>query len=160
MTRGIVSRKIFQWGKYILLIAVVALVAYWVRFSPVSVSGYVVKRGEITAEVMGTGTLEARVQMTVSSKIAGRITELLADQGDDVLEGQILVRLDDSELKQQVEIARSALAAAEASLDRADADAVRTQAVLNQVKVDHRRIQQLYTSRSIFTSPRPIFNDR
>ncbi|HDR16050.1 MAG TPA: efflux RND transporter periplasmic adaptor subunit [Desulfobacteraceae bacterium] len=149
MPKGTALRKIIHWGKYILLIAVVALVVYWIRFSPVSVNGHSVKRGEITAEVMGTGTLESRVQMTVSSKIAGRISELLVDQADEVQEGQVLLRLDDSELKQQVEIARSALAAAEASLDRAEADAVRTQAVLNQVKVDHRRIQQLYTSRSI-----------
>ncbi len=149
MPRGTVRKKILQWGKYILLMAVVALVVYWIRFSPVSVTGHPVKRGEITAEVMGTGTLESRVQMTVSSKIAGRITALPVDQGDAAIEGQVLVRLDDNELKQQVEIARSALAAAYASLDRAEAEAVSTQAVLNQVKVDHRRIQQLYASRSI-----------
>jgi HlyD family secretion protein len=132
-----------------MLVAVIAMGVYWIRFSPVSVTSHTVKRGEINEEVMGTGTLEARVQMTVSSKIAGRISELLVDQADEVREGQILLRLDDSELKQQVEIARSALAAADASLHRAEAETVRTQAVLSQVKVDHRRIQQLFASRSI-----------
>jgi HlyD family secretion protein len=149
MAKTTILRKVKHWSKYALLIAIIALVAYWVRFSPVSVTGHEVKQGEITAEVMGTGTLESRVQMTVSSKIAGRITALPVDQGDSVIEGQVLVRLDDNELKQQVEIARSALAAADASLDRAEAEAVSTQAVLNQEKVDHRRIQQLYASRSI-----------
>lgn len=149
MPRGIVLQKGMQWGKYLLVAAVVAVIVYWVRFSPLPVTGHPVTRGEVTAEVMGTGTLEARVQTTVSSKISGRISELLVDQGDEAQEGQVLLRLDDSELKQQVEIARSALAAANASVERVEADAVRAQAVLNQVKIDHQRIQKLFASKSI-----------
>ncbi len=149
MQKGTILRKVTYWGRYILLLAVVALVIYWLRFSPLLVTGHSVTRGEVTAEVMGTGTLEARVQAIVSSKISGRVSELLADQGDEVQEGQVLLRLDDSELKQQVEIARSALAASNASVERVEAEAVRARAVLNQVKIDHQRIQKLFASKSI-----------
>lgn len=149
MPKGNFLRKGMRWGKYLLLAAVVAGIVYWVRFSPLPVSGHPVTRGAVTAEVMGTGTLEARVQTVVSSKIAGRISDMLVDQGDEVEEGQILLRLDDRELKQQVEIARSALASANASVERVEAEAVRAQAVLSQVKVDHQRNQQLIASRSI-----------
>jgi len=138
-----------KWGKYLLLAAVVTGIVYWVRFSPVPVIGHTVKRGAVTSEVMGTGTLEARVQTVVSSKIAGRISDMLVDQGDEVEEAQILLQLDDRELKQQVEIARSALAAANASVERMEAEAVRAQAVFSQVKVDYKRNQQLFASRSI-----------
>lgn len=149
MPKANILRKGLQWGKYLLFAAIVAVIVYWVRFSPLPVTGHSVTRGEVTAEVMGTGTLEARVQTVVSSKISGRILEMLADQGDEVQEGQILLRLDDRELKQQVEIARSALAAANASVERVEAEAVRAQVVLSQVRVDHQRNQKLIASRSI-----------
>ena len=55
---------------------------------------------------MGTGTLEAKVQTIVSTKIPGRVLVMSVDQGDQVRAGQILLRLDDSDFRQQVEIAR------------------------------------------------------
>jgi len=67
---------------------------------------------------LGTGTLEAKVQTIVSSKIPGRIYKILVDEGDEVKEGQVLLRLDDSELSQQVEIARSSVAAATGALTK------------------------------------------
>jgi HlyD family secretion protein len=152
MQRGIVLRKGMQWGKYLLLAVVVAGIVYWVRLSPLPVIGHSITRGAVTSEVMGTGTLEARIQTVVSSKIAGRISEMLVDQGDEVEEEQILLRLDDQELKQQVEIARSALAAANASVERVEAEAVRAQAVLSQVQADHQRDRKLFASRIISAS--------
>jgi multidrug efflux pump subunit AcrA (membrane-fusion protein) len=60
-------------------------------------------------EVMGTGTLEARVKTTVSARIQERLAEVLVDQGDKVKAGQLLARLDDAEIKQQVAIAEATL---------------------------------------------------
>ena len=77
-------RKLFKWGKYALIVAIIILIVYWVRFTPVSVVGHKVGTGEIVAEVMGTGTLEARVQTVISSKISGRIDRIFFDQGDEV----------------------------------------------------------------------------
>jgi HlyD family secretion protein len=141
--------KLRKWGKVLLFLLIVAAVVYWLRFSPMPVTSHRVTTGEITAEVMGTGTLEAKVQTVVSSKIAGRIAQILADQGDMVKEGQVLLRLDDSELKQQVEIARSTLAAANASVERVKSESVRVKAVLDQTLRDHQRNQRLFASRSI-----------
>lgn len=143
------SVKSFKWLKVLAVVLVLAGILYWLRFRPVPVQAYRVTKGDIVAEVMGTGTLEARVQTTVSSKIAGRIVQLLADQGDRVEAGQVLVRLDDSELVQQVEIARSALAAAKATVERVETDERRTKAVLDKVLRDHERNRKLFANKSI-----------
>jgi HlyD family secretion protein len=108
-----------------------------------------VAQGEIVAEVMGTGTLEAKVQTIVSTKIPGRILDMRVDQGDQVRAGQTLLRLDDSEFRQQVEIARSALDAAKATVERMQADAVRSQAILEQSRIEYRRRESLFASKSI-----------
>jgi multidrug efflux pump subunit AcrA (membrane-fusion protein) len=55
------------------------------------------------------GTLEARVKTTISPRIQERLAEVLVDQGDAVSAGQLLARLDDGELKRQVEVAEAAL---------------------------------------------------
>jgi HlyD family secretion protein len=129
--------------------ALASAAIYWFRFRPVSVEGFTVTPAEIMAEVTGTGTLEAKVQTVVSTKISGRIAEMRADQGDEVKAGQLLLRLDDSEFRQQVEIARSSLDAAKATVDRMQADATRSQAVLEQARIEFRRRESLFTSRSI-----------
>ena len=136
-------------GKWALLLVMVIAGIYWFRIRPVPVEGYPVGKGDIIAEVMGTGTLEARVQTVVSTKIPGRIAEILVDQGDQVQTGHTLLRLDSSEFRQQVEIARSALDAAKATIDRVQADAGRAQAILEQARIEYRRRETLFTSKSI-----------
>jgi HlyD family secretion protein len=138
-----------KWGKWILIAILVMAGFYWLRIRPIPVKGYQVAQGEIVAEVMGTGTLEAKVQTIVSTKIPGRILEMRVDQGDQVRSGQILLRLDDSEFRQQVEIARSALDAAKATVERMQADAVRSQAILEQSRIEYRRRESLFASKSI-----------
>jgi HlyD family secretion protein len=144
-----IGRGISRWGKWMLVLVLVAGVFYWLRIRPVSVAGYAAVQGEIVAEVMGTGTLEAKVQTVVSTKIPGRIAEMRVDQGDLAKAGQVLLRLDDSEFRQQVEIARSTLDAAKATVERMQADTVRFQAILEQARIEYRRRETLFTSRSI-----------
>ena len=138
-----------KWGKWTLIAILVMAGFYWLRIRPLPVKGYQVAQGEIVAEVLGTGTLEAKVQTVVSTKIPGHILDMRVDQGDQVRAGQALLRLDDSEFRQQVEIARSALDAARATVERMQADAVRSQATLEQSRIECRRRECLFTSESI-----------
>ncbi|WLD12834.1 efflux RND transporter periplasmic adaptor subunit [Planctellipticum variicoloris] len=126
----------------VVAVAVVAIAGVW-YLSPLAVIEHTVEAGEIVAEVMGTGTLEARVKSTISPKISGRIHEILVDQGDVVQAGQLLFTLDDAELKQQVEIAEAAVAASQASLARLQADLDLSQALLKFARLTFERTQQL-----------------
>lgn len=138
-----------RWGRWVLLAVAVVGAIYWIRFRPIPAEGYLVTHGNVVAEVMGTGTLEAKVQTVVSTKIPGRILEMRVDQGDVVRAGQPLLRLDDSEFRQQVEIARSALDAAKATVERMQADSARSSAILEQSRIEYRRRESLFTSKSI-----------
>ncbi|RPI86713.1 MAG: efflux RND transporter periplasmic adaptor subunit [Planctomycetaceae bacterium] len=126
----------------VVAISIVAAGLYW-YFRPIPVVEHQVETGELIAEVMGTGTLEARVKSTISPKIAGRIREIPVDQGDRVQAGQILFTLDDAELNQQVEIAQATIDAAKAALDRLRADQRQTEAVRELARQTLARTQKL-----------------
>ena len=133
----------WKMGRWIVLAGIVGGVVYQLQFSPVTVQGITPARQAIVSEVMGTGTLEARVSTTISPKISGRISEVLVDQGETVGAGQLLVRLDDEELRQQVAIAQASLEAAQAALQRLMADKNRVVAVFEQSERHHARVQSL-----------------
>ena len=138
-------RKLLPW----LVVAVaVTFVVYRLKFSPTSVMAHTVASGEIRGEVMGTGTLEARVKTTISPRIQERLADVFVDQGDMVKAGQLLARLDDAELKQQVAVAEAALAAAGATVERVRADEARARAVLQQAQLDHKRLADLVASKT------------
>lgn len=61
-----------------------------------------------------TGTVQPLARVVLAPKVMGRIVELAADEGDFVRKGQILVKIDDAELK-------AALAQAEAGVEAASA---------------------------------------
>ena len=103
------------------------------------VSEHRVELGEIVAEVMGTGTLEAHFKSTISPRISGRIQEVLVDMGDRVTAGKLLVKLDDVDLKPQVEIAQASVEVARATLDRLQADRAKPSAVLEESTAEHKR---------------------
>lgn len=137
-------RRALQFGWKLALVAAVAgFVVYQLRFAPVPVESHITASGPIVAEVMGTGTLEPRVQVTLGPKISGRITQLLADQGDRVKKGQLLVTLDDGDLRQQVEMARAELAATKASVDRAAAEIGRAEASAVFARAEIVRVQRM-----------------
>ncbi len=142
-------RKIILWA---VLIIAVGFVTYRIGFKPIPVSVHRVSRGQVIAEVMGTGTLEARIRTTVGAKIQGRLTQIMADQNTYIKKGQILAVLDGRELTGQVNIAEASLNAAKATAERVRTDEVRAKAVLSQSGRDYQRYIKLSESKSISES--------
>lgn len=129
--------------------ALIGAAVYWLKFSPVLVQQHEVVRGELRAEVLGTGTLEARVKASISPKIAGRIRLIAVDQGDTVSQGSVLVTLDDDELQHQVEIAQANLETAQAAIDRLKSDEARASATLTQASSEHQRNVKLAAENAV-----------
>jgi len=132
--------------RFLIITAVLAAVFYRVKMAPVTVSVFTVKRGFVEAEVMGTGVLSAHTKATISPKIQGRLVELAVDQNDVVTTGQLLARLDDSDLREQRAIAEANLEAARATHQRALAEHKRAKAVIAQAKLDYDRFAKLMTT--------------
>ncbi len=63
-----------------------------------------------------SGYVTARREATVSSKVTGKVTEVLIEEGMKVTNGQVVARLDDSNVKTSLDVAVAQLASAQAAL--------------------------------------------
>lgn len=71
----------------------------------------------VAASVLdASGYVVARRQATVSSKVTGKVTEVLIEEGMQVKAGQVLARIDDSNVRAGADLAASQLEAARAQL--------------------------------------------
>ncbi len=129
--------------KPLLIIIILLGVVYWFKFSPMPVETYKVERGNVASVVMGTGTLDAKVKMIISSKISGRLENIMTDQGDKVSKKQLLTTLDDDQLNLQVEVAQANLITVESSVKKLQANLEYSQAVLDNAVIFFNRYKTL-----------------
>ena len=77
--------------------------------------------GQVTQVVSATGVVVPSRWATLSFSMGGIVEEVLVEEGDQVNEGQLLVRLDDSDLAHAVAQAEVGLAMAQATLAQVEA---------------------------------------
>jgi len=150
MGKAMFTKRFIRIGWKIALVLLIALViVYRIHFAPVPVESCAVKTGKISAEAMGTGTLEAHVRATIGPKISGRIAQVLVDQGDKIIKGQKLVLLDDEDLRQQVEMAKAEVSVAHAGVEKAVSGIKSAEATEKEAKTSYARISQLAPSGAV-----------
>ncbi len=86
---------------WLTVLVAVGIVLKITLFAPQLVKTVTIEKRDLTAQVYGNGTVEAKVIVGVSSKITGRIVELYADQGDQVKRGQLLAKLENEDVLHQ-----------------------------------------------------------
>jgi HlyD family secretion protein len=104
------------------LVLLAALVFWWLQRQPVApaFSGTAtVGQGDLTLSVTGSGAIQPARQIDLPFQQAGTITSVDVKVGDQVKAGQVLARIDDTDLKLQVQQAQASLKAAEAQLAQA-----------------------------------------
>jgi RND family efflux transporter MFP subunit len=129
-------------GTWIALVVIVAVLAgggwLWSR----RVEAADVKTATVTAQtgagsapgavLNASGYVTARRRATVSSKVTGKVLEVFVEEGKAVRRGQVLARLDDSQI-------RAALAVAQAQLGSARTAAAEDQARLREAELSLER---------------------
>lgn len=86
---------------------------------PVGAAMYVVQKDKRIATVDLVGTVQSESRTVVSSRIQAAIVEMAVDTGSAVKKGDVIVRLDDRDLKARLGQAKELLRAAEVRRDRA-----------------------------------------
>ncbi len=125
------SRRGWIWLGVVLILMAGAFVAVKAAFrpnnkiDPAKLSE--VTQGAIARSVVATGKIQPRSKVDVKSKASGIVQKLLADYGDWVKQGQVLVELDKEELRAQVREANATLLAAQAAEQSAAASHQRNQ---------------------------------
>lgn len=148
-----VNRKRILTGVKLLVFLIISTaIFYWIRFSPVRVQACKIVSGAVVNEVMGTGTLEAKVRASLSPEISGLLVKVLGDQNDRIVKGQLLAVLDDGDLSQQVEVAKAELSAAKASIDIAESEITRSEAMAVQARSSFERVSSLRKSQALSQS--------
>ncbi|MBX3097532.1 MAG: efflux RND transporter periplasmic adaptor subunit [Fimbriimonadaceae bacterium] len=81
---------------------------------------HTVGKGEVTTEVVETGTIEALKTVEVKSRVGGRVARLLVDEGDYVTAGELIAVIDPQETELQVRQTRAQLNGAISGVRRTD----------------------------------------
>ena len=130
-----------------LLIGAIAFL--WWRFGPIA------ERNRSPNTILATGTIEA-TEIDVSAEIGGQIEGLFVDEGDRVKKGQLIAKIEDSQLEAEMvrveaalESARETLEDLEAGarseeLERARVQVELARATLELAEADWNRASELY----------------
>jgi HlyD family secretion protein len=101
--------------------AMLALAVAWAgarAFLGPPVAAYVVARQDLVARVVASGQVMAPARISLASQQLAQVARVLADEGDAVAAGQLLVELDDAEPRAAAAQARAAVAQASARVDQ------------------------------------------
>lgn len=104
---------------------------------------------ETTTET-ATGTINARDETTVSTRILAAIQRFRVKAGDTITEGQVLLELDDRDLRSRFEQIKQSLLAARALLQEADAEYQRVKTLYEKKvasRADFDRVRAAHRSR-------------
>jgi RND family efflux transporter MFP subunit len=136
------NKRLFLVLGLICVLSLAAAVWYWLRPAPIPVHIAVVRlldpaNAPAAASILdASGYVVARRQAAVASKITGKMVELDIEEGDRVKDGQIIAKLDDTNI-------RAALNAARAQLEYAKAGLAETRVNLNNAQRDYTRQKSL-----------------
>lgn len=130
----------WPWWAGAVLLALAAAGAWWALAADdlprVTTAAVAEVRGGAPAVLDASGYVTARRQATVSSKVTGKIVEVLVEEGMEVEEGQVLARLDDSTPRAALSLSRANLQAARGAL-------AETEARLAKARLDLARAERL-----------------
>jgi HlyD family secretion protein len=140
------------WIVLVLLLAIGAGTWWFNRSKPVAVKTATVQvrtTGGSAGKTLlnASGYVTTRLEATVSSKITGKVSEILIEEGMAVEKGQILAKLDASNVEAGIRLAEAQLASLKASL-------AETEPMLKYAKTELDRLDSMVTAKAVSKSDR------
>jgi HlyD family secretion protein len=137
-----------------LIVAIMAMIAgayWWKQHQSQLPAGITFSNGRIEAD-----------EIDIATKFSGRITELLADEGDMVKAGQVVARMDTRDLQQSLEKASAQVRQAQRALDETRANVGQQQALATLAAQQMDRAEALlkngWITKEIFDQRRQVLD--
>jgi len=128
---------------YFIALAAAFVLLKMTVFAPPKVKIVTIEKRDLSAQVYGNGTVEAKVVVGISSKITGKVIQLYADQGDHVKKGQLLAKLENDDFIQQQAQSEAEVSRADATLNVEMANLKKSKANLELAENNVRRYRDL-----------------
>ncbi len=110
------------------------------KAKPMEVKFGAVERGVLIRTISAPGQIEPKTKVEISAQVSARIIEMPFDENDQVKKGDVVVRLDDRDLRANVDAANASLRQEEARLEGARAG-------LANAEIELKRSQDLVASK-------------
>ncbi|MFM1875308.1 MAG: hypothetical protein RL266_1045 [Bacteroidota bacterium] len=111
-----------------------------------------VSRRDIVETVSASGKIQSESEVIISPDVSGEIMELPVKEGDKVVEGQLLVKIDPDIQQSNVERLEAALNTSKANLANAQSRMAQSQSRLTNSKANFDRIKKLYEDKVVAQS--------
>ncbi|HEY7688421.1 MAG TPA: efflux RND transporter periplasmic adaptor subunit [Dongiaceae bacterium] len=124
------------WLLFVLIIAAGAAVGYWTWFAPpaangetagnsgstapIAVEATAVRIDTVLRQIRAVGTLRSNESVVIASEVTGRILEIAGAEGQEVVRGRVILRLDPAIYEAELAQARAALALSQRNFKRAN----------------------------------------
>lgn len=115
----------FIWGHKILSVIILVIIVsspfainyFFPKKTTVSYVTQAVKNGNISISVSGTGQVSSLDEVSLTSEVAGKITGVYVENGEEVSKGDLLFKVDSSEGEKNLKSAQLALESAQLALE-------------------------------------------
>lgn len=114
---------------------------------------------EVHEAISAVGSLRAKERVDVTPRVSGRLVERRVDLGDAIAAGEVVARLDDDEIRQQVQqaeaslrVSRAAVEQRQAELENAELELERASGLLETGLIAPQGFEQVRTRRDVARS--------
>jgi len=123
------------WFLFVLIIAAGAGIGYWLWFAApaangttakdsgsaaVSVEAQPVRTDIVLKQIRAVGTLKSNESVVIASEVAGRILDIVGVEGQEIVRGSVILRLDPAIYEAELDQAKAALALSQRNFKRAN----------------------------------------
>ena len=108
-----------------------------------------VKKIEIIEQVTASGKIHPETEVKISSDVSGEIIDVMVEEGDSVVQGQLLFKIRPDNIQALVESSRATVNSRNANYAQAQADLSQQKAQLLQNKADFNRNKELFDQKVI-----------
>ncbi len=112
-------------------------------FGSTPVKVFEVHRDRISEKYVYTGTLEAGNKINITPEIGGKIAKIFVEEGDRVVQGQVLAELETDTYRLQLKQADAAVAVAEAGFEDAKRNRERMERLIQESAVSEQQVEKI-----------------